>query len=100
LAASSGCPASYDASSASEATLQACGDRSFPLTSVTTLAGGGHAYHYQMEEGMEATTRVPPASFQPDHASAAELNLYGIQAPPKDSPERALWDALLAELRD
>jgi hypothetical protein len=88
------CSTSYDAYSAPEATLQACGDKAYPLTSVTTTGDGGHAYHYKMD-GMEAITRVPPSSFQPAHASTSELSMYGLKEPPANSPRHARWEYII-----
>lgn len=52
------CPSSYDAETAPESTLQACGDKVYPLLSVSPVAGGGKAYYYETPT-MGVTTLVP-----------------------------------------
>lgn len=89
------CPASYDAETASAATLQACGDTSYPLSSITPTAGGGQSYNYEAD-GIGVSYTVPPSSFDPANASAAELKEYGVPAaPPADSPEYPLWNKMI-----
>jgi hypothetical protein len=90
----SSCPTSYDANTASVATLQACGDTYVPLGSVTALADGGHSYNYD-GEGLEVSYLVPPASFDPATASAAELKAYGLEAPPDNSPQGVMWNKMI-----
>lgn len=91
------CSTSYDPYTVSTATLQTCGDKLFPLTNVTPLADGGSAYHYEIE-GMKASVLVPPASFDAADASAAELKLYGLEAPALDSPEWPFWEQMIGHM--
>jgi len=94
-APTSSCPASYVAETAAAATLQACGDTSYPLSSVTPTAGGGQSYNYE-GDGIGASYTVPPPAFDPANASAAELKEYGIPtAPPTSSPEYSMWNKMI-----
>lgn len=61
--------------------LQSCGYDAWPLTSTTALPGGGEAYAYDEGSGDVVTTIVPPSSFQPLTATAAQLAEYGF--PPR-----------------
>ncbi len=89
------CPSSYDAETAPESTLQACGDKVYPLLSVSPVAGGGKAYYYETPT-MGVTTLVPPASFNPANASTAELKTYGIPPEPEaSSPEHSMWEQMI-----
>jgi hypothetical protein len=91
----SSCPASYDAETASASILQACGDKSYPLLSVTSVAGGGQSYNYEAD-GIGVSYTVPPASFDPANASGAELKEYGVPAAPSmDSPEYPMWNKMI-----
>jgi hypothetical protein len=91
----SSCPATYDAETASDATLDACGDTHYPLASITPLEGGGSSYNYE-GEGIGVSYRIPPASFNPASASATELKEYGVPAAPAtSSPEYPMWEKMI-----
>ncbi len=68
-------------------------------TAVKPLAGGGAAYQYSVD-GATVTLPVPPAGFDPLHASAAQLAEYGFQPqPPSNSPAYASWFATMSSYR-
>jgi hypothetical protein len=68
--------------------------------SVTPLPGGGRAYAFSMPDGSTATFPVPPAGFDPLHASDAQLAEYGFQPrPAADSVAYASWAESMASYR-
>jgi hypothetical protein len=68
--------------------------------SVKPLPDGGRAYVYSMPDGSTATFPVPPAGFDPLHASDAQLAEYGFQArPPSDSVAYASWAETMSSYR-
>jgi Peptidase A4 family len=93
-ASTTSCPANYNANTASDATLQACGDTYYPLVNATPLAGGGLSYNYD-GEGLEVSYLVPSASFNPATASSAELKAYGLEAPSTSSLEWPMWNTMI-----
>lgn len=67
--------------------------------SVKPLPDGGRAYVYSID-GTTATFPVPPAGFDPLHASDAQLAEYGFQPrPPSDSVAYASWAETMASYR-
>jgi hypothetical protein len=83
---------------APENTLQACGDKVYPLLSVSPVTGGGKAYYYETAT-MGVTTLVPPSTFNPGDASAAELKAYGIPSEPAaSSPEYSMWEQMIHKM--
>ena len=92
------CSTSFDPYSVSAATLQACDGKSYPRESVSALPDGGSAYHFQVGH-FNVRYLVPPASFQPAHATAAELAIYGLIAPAENSPERNSWDEMVSNVQ-
>jgi hypothetical protein len=66
---------------------------------VKPLPDGGRAYVYSID-GTTATFPVPPAGFDPLHASDALLAEYGFQPrPAADSPAYASWAESMASYR-
>jgi len=76
-----------------------CGDQrgGTPLTPVSAqlLPGGGYAYNYVID-GVDNQYLVPPASFSPLRASAAQLAEYGFPAEPASASQRAAWHQAMA----
>jgi hypothetical protein len=83
------CKAITDLYSTDPATLQACGFTGYPLTGYAKLADGGTASLYRVA-GMDVQVLVPPAGFDPLHATASELEAYGIPARPNAASTTAL----------
>jgi len=67
------CSKSYDPYRASATLLSSCGDEIMRLQSVTSLPGGGKAYHYG-----QYTELLPPARFNVLKASDKTLAEYGL----------------------
>jgi hypothetical protein len=77
---------------ASAAQLQACGYARVALSSTTTMSDGGTSLNYAQPDGETYSVLQPPASFNPQTASAAEDEAYGLPpAPPTSSPGYASW---------
>ena len=62
--------------------VEACGVPTYPLTRVVDLPGGGKNYQYMQPDGYPVELRYPPAGFNPDDASDAQLLEYGYQRRP------------------
>lgn len=75
LARTAKCQSGVYAMSAS--TRRRCGVKSYPRVSSRRLSDGGHAYVYDIE-GARTTYYVPPAGFEPHHATKSELRRYGF----------------------
>jgi hypothetical protein len=79
---------------ASAADLAACGFTSYPLASVTPLAGGGAEYTYGTPGSQFSTSEiVPPAGFDPATATTAQQTEYGVPPEPSvsDPAGQAQW---------
>jgi hypothetical protein len=81
------CAQLTDVYAASGAQLQACGLAYAPLSSTTTMPGGGLSYNYALPDGQTYSVIQPPSGFEPKTASAAEDAAYGV--PPAPSPQSA-----------
>lgn len=84
------CNASFDAYNYTQSALASCGIKTYPLSSVTPLPGGGNAYNYD-ENGTMVTDLVPPPGFNPAMASDAQLDEYGFPPRPTDPHALATW---------
>jgi hypothetical protein len=85
------CAPVADIYAASATALQACGLAQVPLSSVSSLPGGGSAYNYVLPDGQTYSMVQPPAGFNPQSASAQEDAAYGV--PPAPSPQSAGYAA-------
>lgn len=85
------CAPVADIYAASAVALQACGLAQIPLSSVSSLPGGGSAYNYVLPDGQTYSMVQPPAGFKPQTASAEEDAAYGV--PPAPSPQSAGYAA-------
>jgi hypothetical protein len=93
------CSSAFDAYSASTATLQACGIRSFPLIAKVELPDGGTSYQYSVD-GDKTWINVPPTGFDALTADAASLALYGVPDDPgtADTVGHADWTTMASHL--
>jgi hypothetical protein len=93
------CSSAFDAYSASPATLQACGIRSFPLIAKVGLPDGGTSYQYSVD-GDKTWINIPPSGFDALKADAAKLALYGVpdDPGPADAVGHADWTTMAAHL--
>jgi hypothetical protein len=66
--------------------------RAAPGGSWATAAGAATVYRFELA-GSPVEQRIPPASWRPLTATAAELAFYGIPARPADPAARAAWTA-------
>lgn len=89
-AARARCPADLDQYHTPRSAFEACGISTFPVTGISNLPGGGHAYSYKVG-GMMVTLRVPPASFDPATASSARLAQYYFPPRPASAAAAARW---------
>jgi hypothetical protein len=64
-------------------------------SSAQLLPGGGYAYNYLID-GVVNQYLVPPASFSPLHASAAQLAEYGFPVRPAIAAQASAWGAAMA----
>lgn len=67
--------------SMSAAQRETCHVQSYPRISTDRLKDGGHRYVYKVE-GARTEYYVPPRSFDPQTASAAQLHRYGFKSRP------------------
>lgn len=70
---------------------EACGYPVFPLDHVATRADGGQDYVYYVDGG-QTVLPVPPANFDPETATSADLAYYGYPERPTDASALAAWD--------
>lgn len=92
------CNSSYNPYDYTPAALQECGVKTFPLTSVTDLPGGGATYNYDMGHGVVAHMTMPPAGFDALTASDAQLAEYGFPARPTDPAQLATWEQAMSHV--
>lgn len=94
-ASASGCPSNIF--EASQAELAACGVVAYPLISIERLRDGGHRYLYRVG-GQKAYYLIPPESFVPSSATAAQLSEYGIPTKPENPSLVAHWTQMLSNM--
>lgn len=90
------------ASSAGGATGQACPSGSHVLTGGRHRhdARGGQFDDYDLDGGGVLTLPVPPVGFEPDAATASDLELYGYPPRPSDATQMPEWHRAVATHRD
>lgn len=94
-ASTSACAPLTDFYAATPAQLQSCDLGEVPLSSTTTLPGGGTSYNYTLSDGQTYSVVQPPTGFDPSTASAAENAAYGVPPEPSAlSPGYATWKTL------
>lgn len=94
------CQGKVDPYSLSEAQRAECGDHTYPLTKVVDVPGGGKEYIYNIGQAQVAFM-VPPPSFEPGKADAAELKHYGMPpTPTTGSAQYERWQELLPEKKE
>jgi hypothetical protein len=82
LPASCSASAGFDAQSATDAELHACGVTKVPLSGTQSLPGGGTAYQYELPDGQVVSFPQTPANFNAVTASSAEDAAYGVPPAP------------------
>jgi hypothetical protein len=94
-AASTDCPVSANPYAYSADQLESCGYTVYQAT-VSPLPGGGEQYSYSGQNGIFASTAMPPSGFDPTTASAAQLAEYGY--PPRPAPPQsdATWTEMVS----
>jgi hypothetical protein len=65
------------------------------MASVAELSDGGHMYTYQLPDGSVLEVPSPPANFNPQIASAEDLELYQLPSRPSDLAELANWNSTM-----
>src|SRR5579872_639189 len=89
------CAPAFNAYAAGAAAAQACGLRVHPLQSKKTLADGGTQYTYTVDGGNTVTFRLPPATFDPLSATAAQLASYYLPQRPSSGAALGTWERLV-----
>jgi hypothetical protein len=84
------CSSSFDPYAYTQSAVASCGYATFPLASVTPMAGGGSQYSYDIN-GADAYVYVPPAGFSPTTATDAQLAEYGFPPRPTDPTALQQW---------
>ena len=95
------CSSSFHWYAYTRAALATCGIRTYPLSSVVPVAGGGKDYRYDLPNGGVAHEYVPPKGFDAATASASARAAYGIApVPPANSGLRGLvlWSQSLKHI--
>lgn len=87
----------FNAQTASDAALQACGFTKLPLSSTTPLPGGGVSYNYNFPDGGAASYPQTPPGFDALTASPSVDAAYGVPPEPAaSSPSYAAWKSHVA----
>lgn len=85
------CDSSFDPYSYTQAAVEACGYKTFPLEASSDLPGGGNSYQYTVE-GMQVRYYVPPEGFNALTASNSQLDEYGFPERPSSTDTTAYED--------
>lgn len=94
-AAAPGCPSDVFAATRTE--LAACGVVTYPLIATERLTDGGYRYLYRVGR-QEAYYLIPPESFVPRSATAAQLSEYGIPTKPENPSLVAHWTQMVSNM--
>jgi hypothetical protein len=84
------CNSSFDPYKYTQAQVQACGYSTYSMLAGSDLAGGGSSVEYNIK-GATVKELIPPAGFQPETATAAQLDEYGFPPRPSDPAQLAQW---------
>jgi hypothetical protein len=84
------CNSSFNPYHYTEAQVRACGYATFPMVAAANLADGGSAVEYNVK-GVMVKNLIPPAGFQPESATAAQLDEYGFPPRPTDPTLLTRW---------
>jgi hypothetical protein len=93
------CSSSFNVYDYTPAALAPCGIETYPITSITTLPGGGSNYAYASMNGVIPHAVVPPQGFDPLTASSVQLQEYDYPPRPSDPSQESFWEQLVTATR-
>jgi hypothetical protein len=88
------CGTSFDPYNYTETAVAGCGVTTFPLTAKQAISGGGLNYVYDVGDGATVEMAIPPPSFSPATATAAQLSEYDLPPRPTDLTQLSSWEHL------
>jgi len=80
------------------AELAACGVPTDPVADITSLPGGGQRYDYEGPDGSVFSEYLPPAGFDPETATNAQLAEYALPPRPSDFDALLIWQQRMQDV--